>query len=148
MKINFKLAWISARKPLARFFKSPAGYELFTDYTKRISHFCRTETLPLSSKKEGIVWLCDRARGKKPFSSEELAAKLKNLLDQGCKTLEIVIGGAEGTTDSDLKQLQPDEVWSFGPLTLPHEMAAVVAAEQIYRAWTILKGHPYHSGHR
>jgi len=46
-----------------------------------------------------------------------------------------------------MNQIQPHLIWSFGAMTLPHELASVVAAEQIYRAISILKNHPYHSGH-
>lgn len=81
------------------------------------------------------------------FSSEELAAQLDRVLQGGFKSLNVAIGGADGFTAEDKKNLRPDLIWSFGPMTLPHELAAVVAAEQIYRAWTILRNLPYHSGH-
>ena len=44
-------------------------------------------------------------------------------------------------------KLRPDLLWSLGPMTLPHELAAIIAAEQIYRAFTILHHLPYHAGH-
>ena len=58
-----------------------------------------------------------------------------------------MIGGPEGFTPGELEAMAPGLRWSFGPMTLPHELASVVAAEQIYRALTILHRQPYHSGH-
>ncbi|MCK5498788.1 MAG: 23S rRNA (pseudouridine(1915)-N(3))-methyltransferase RlmH, partial [Gammaproteobacteria bacterium] len=54
----------------------------------------------------------------------------------------IVIGGADGV-DPAIKK-QADEKWSLSSFTLPHALVRVVVAEQLYRAWSILKGHPYH----
>ena len=68
-------------------------------------------------------------------------------MNSGTKELQIVIGSAEGFSEKELAEWNPDLKWSFGPLTLPHELAAVVAAEQIYRALTILKRLPYHAAH-
>ncbi len=78
-------------------------------------------------------------------SSEELARRIDTELQSGTKELQIVIGGPDGL--SDIKQIAPDFRWSFGPMTLPHELAAVVAAEQVYRAFTIIRKLPYHLGH-
>ena len=58
--------------------------------------------------------------------------------------LVLGIGPADGWSAA-LKRA--DLSLAFGRITLPHELAAVVAAEQIYRALTILAGHPYHTGH-
>ena len=60
------------------------------------------------------------------------------------RTLEVYIGGPDGFAPGELDRLQPALRWRFGPLTLPHELAAVVAAEQFYRAWAILRKVPYH----
>jgi 23S rRNA (pseudouridine1915-N3)-methyltransferase len=81
------------------------------------------------------------------LSSEDLAARLGKLRDDGVSQLEIAVGGADGVPPELQAALRPDLLWSFGSLTLPHELAAVVAGEQVYRAWTILKNHPYHGGH-
>jgi 23S rRNA (pseudouridine1915-N3)-methyltransferase len=53
-----------------------------------------------------------------------------------------LIGGADGL-DASLKQ-KADAIWRLSSLTLPHAMARVLLTEQLYRAWTILQGHPYH----
>lgn len=80
-------------------------------------------------------------------SSEALAKKIQTFEGSGVRELEIFIGGPDGFTGEDLKRLNPDMLWCFGPLTFPHELAAILAGEQIYRAWTILRNHPYHQGH-
>ena len=60
------------------------------------------------------------------------------------RPLALVIGGSHGLAP-DLLAAAGDR-WSLGPLTLPHELARVVVAEQLYRAVTILRGEPYHKG--
>lgn len=57
----------------------------------------------------------------------------------------LAIGPADGWSPE--ARVRADLVVSFGPMTLPHSLARVVLAEQVYRALTILAGHPYHSGH-
>jgi len=76
------------------------------------------------------------------LSSEEFARHLQRLADQGTKSCAFLIGGPDGhgaqvLTAAALKI-------SLGPLTLPHGLARVVLAEQLYRAATILTNHPYH----
>lgn len=75
------------------------------------------------------------------WSSEELAGRLAQWREPGRDTA-FVIGGATGL-DRELRD-GADECWSLGPLTLPHELARVLVAEQLYRAATILAGQPYH----
>ncbi len=58
------------------------------------------------------------------------------------RPVTLVVGGSTGT--SDAVRARADWRWSLTPLTLPHGLAQVVVVEQIYRAWTILQGHPYH----
>lgn len=79
-------------------------------------------------------------RGKR-WSTEDVSAQLKHWMMQG-KNLSLLIGGPDGHADSTLDSAQ--QRWSLGPLTLPHPLVRVVLAEQIYRAWTITVGHPYH----
>ncbi len=149
MNIQFILSWHQGT-PLHRAFKSKDAYALFSEYAGRLKPFCRAEAAgrPKSiAAREGKVWLCDRAQGSEVLSSEELAAEIDELKNTGIKNLSIVIGGPDGFSAEELKAWKPDLRWSFGPLTLPHELAAVVAAEQVYRAWTILAGQPYHKGH-
>ncbi len=67
------------------------------------------------------------------------------LRDNGTQTLVLAIGPADGWSDG--ARARASLLLSFGAITLPHELARAVLAEQIYRALTILAGHPYHCGH-
>jgi 23S rRNA (pseudouridine1915-N3)-methyltransferase len=58
------------------------------------------------------------------------------------RDVAFIIGGADGTTAA-LKE-EADLLWSISPLTLPHGLVRIVLAEQLYRAASILSGHPYH----
>ena len=60
------------------------------------------------------------------------------------RDLALLIGGADGLAPECIAAA--DHRWSLSPLTLPHGLVRVVVAEQIYRAWTILRRHPYHRG--
>ena len=71
----------------------------------------------------------------------QLAARMQDWIDQGINT-SVIIGGADGLDESVLAAAH--ERWSLSDYTLPHALVRVVLAEQIYRAWTILKNHPYH----
>jgi 23S rRNA (pseudouridine1915-N3)-methyltransferase len=75
------------------------------------------------------------------LSSEEFAGLLAKMRDGGVEGVAFVIGGADGLSPEISAK---GKVISFGPLTLPHGLARIVLAEQIYRAATILAGHPYH----
>ena len=77
----------------------------------------------------------------KNFSSVDLSKKMESWLPMG-QDISIVIGGADGV-DNVIKQ-QAVEKWSLSSLTLPHALVRVVVAEQLYRGWSMLKGHPYH----
>ncbi len=79
------------------------------------------------------------------FASEALARWVGARRDGGQQTLIFAIGPASGWSDGARKRAQT--LLSLGPMTLPHELARLVLAEQIYRAFTILAGHPYHTGH-
>jgi 23S rRNA (pseudouridine1915-N3)-methyltransferase len=60
------------------------------------------------------------------------------------RPVTFVLGGSHGLAAGLLQRA--DARWSLGPLTLPHELARVVVLEQLYRAFTILRGEPYHKG--
>jgi 23S rRNA (pseudouridine1915-N3)-methyltransferase len=77
------------------------------------------------------------------WSSEELARRL-DAWRGAAAPLALVVGGAYGLTPELTGRATAR--WSLGPLTLPHELARVVVLEQWYRAWTILRGEPYHKG--
>ena len=83
------------------------------------------------------------ARQGSAWSSEELARRLGRWLHEG-RPVALAIGGSRGLAPELLAGAS--DRWSLGPLTLPHELARVVVAEQLYRAGTILRGEPYHKG--
>jgi 23S rRNA (pseudouridine1915-N3)-methyltransferase len=80
--------------------------------------------------------------GGEPISSEAFARLLAKYRDDGADGTTFAIGGADGLAKEALAKAA--KVLSLGPMTLPHGLARVVLAEQLYRAATILAGHPYH----
>jgi 23S rRNA (pseudouridine1915-N3)-methyltransferase len=160
MRIRFSLAWLKPAQAPVKAFKSSAAFSLVREYIERIGHFlpCETGAYPslpkdgsvrrlVADKTRSCVWVCERVKKGKAASSEDLAKELQKCMNSGVQVLEVVIGGPDGFTDQALDEMAPSFRWSFGPMTLPHELAAVVATEQIYRALTILHHKPYHSGH-
>lgn len=79
--------------------------------------------------------------GGRGWSTQQLAAELRRWM-MGGRPLNLFIGGPEGLSRACLERAQ--QRWSLGPLTLPHPLVRVLLAEQLYRAWTITVGHPYH----
>jgi 23S rRNA (pseudouridine1915-N3)-methyltransferase len=77
----------------------------------------------------------------KPWTSEQLAQRLEHWRGLG-RDLALLIGGPEGHAPE--VTARADEQWSLGPLTLPHMLVRLVAAEQLYRAAALLANHPYH----
>jgi 23S rRNA (pseudouridine1915-N3)-methyltransferase len=92
------------------------------------------------------------SRGRQ-LASTEFATWLGARRDQGVQHLVFAIGPADGWSPATIETTRhptpgaPQLLLSFGPMTMAHELARLVLAEQIYRACTILAGHPYHSGH-
>jgi 23S rRNA (pseudouridine1915-N3)-methyltransferase len=84
------------------------------------------------------------SRGKQ-MSSEAFAAWLGTRRDEGAQQMVFAVGPASGWSDGARKRAHL--LLSLGPMTLAHALARLVLAEQIYRAFTILSGHPYHGGH-
>ena len=87
---------------------------------------------------EFVVALDERGKG---WSSTELARELDRWQNHH-PAVALVIGGPEGLTAEVLARA--NQVWSLSALTFPHGLARVIVVEQLYRAWTILAGHPYH----
>ncbi len=77
----------------------------------------------------------------KPFDTEALAKLLARWLQEG-RDQALLVGGPDGLAPECLAKAELK--WSLSPLTLPHSLVRVVVAEQLYRAWSILKNHPYH----
>ena len=78
----------------------------------------------------------------KERSSEGLARRLDDLALTGKSDLTFIVGGSDGV--SDAVRARANEQLSFGPITLPHNLARVVLLEQVYRAFKISRGEPYH----
>lgn len=130
--------------------KGPTA-ELAADYAERIRRVADLEVLELRAsdpQREGEA-LLDKARGElwaldergTLLSSAQLSARLGKLRDSA-QALTLCVGGDEGLSQPLRDQARL--VWSLSPLTLPHRLARVVALEQIYRAFEILRGAPYH----
>ena len=147
--MKLQIAWIGKTKEVA--FRA-----LTAEYLQRISRYLtadsheiatEAELLELAAGKSGrtrpVLVLLD-ARGRQ-FTSEEFAELLRDQQDRGTQNLFFGVGPADGF--SDTARAKADLVLSFGKMTLAHELARVVLLEQIYRGFTILKGHPYHTGH-
>ena len=75
------------------------------------------------------------------WSTEELAGKLDNWMGSG-QDVALLVGGPDGLTDA--ARAAAGQLWSLSALTLPHPLVRIVLAEQLYRAWSILRNHPYH----
>jgi 23S rRNA (pseudouridine1915-N3)-methyltransferase len=90
-----------------------------------------------------LIVLLD-SRGQQ-MTSEAFAAWLGQRRDQSVQHIVFAIGPASGWTDAARQRAQL--LLSLGPMTMAHALARLVMAEQLYRAFTILSGHPYHAGH-
>jgi 23S rRNA (pseudouridine1915-N3)-methyltransferase len=148
--VKIKVAWIGKTK-------EPAIQALTDEYLKRISHYAEVAGLPLKDeaailslasgerqpKKERHKLVLLDSRGKQ-LSSEELAAFLEHE-QVNATPLVFAIGGSDGFSEEARRSA--GFTLSLGKMTLPHELARVVLVEQLYRAFTILKKHPYHLGH-
>jgi 23S rRNA (pseudouridine1915-N3)-methyltransferase len=119
-------------------------------YVRRLRPFHRTEVVEarnLAALRE--VW--SRAPGPhvlldergEQLSSRELAAVLGDAQGRGRQQLSLYIGAAEGFSDADRQAA--DRLVALSRLTLPHRLARLLLLEQLYRAATILAGHPYHN---
>lgn len=75
------------------------------------------------------------------WSTEQLAGAMRDWL-QGGEDVSLLVGGPDGLAADCLARAAHS--WSLSPLTLPHPLVRVLVAEQLYRAWTLLNGHPYH----
>ena len=147
--MKLQIAWIGKTR-------EPAIQSLTAEYMRRISHYVQSASHELSAE-PALLKLADRASGRtapvfvlldargRQFTSEEFAELLRDQQDRGTQNLLFGIGPADGF--SDQARASADLILSFGKMTLAHELARVVLLEQIYRAFTILKGHPYHTGH-
>lgn len=148
--MKIKIAWIGKTKE--------AAFASLTDeYLMRISRYAQVEGVSLrnesdlvakfgkdakSGTKSHLVLMDSRG---KQFTSEQFAKFLGDYIDRNPLPLVFAVGGADGFGNE--AKSSAHTMISLGNMTLPHELARIVLLEQVYRAFTILKGHPYHSGH-
>ena len=148
--MKLKIAWIGKTK-------EAAIQSLTDEYLKRLGRYVQVEGVSLKDEvalkrfggrgvrlhiPQTLVLLDSRG---KQFSSEELAKYLGDYQDRNPLPLVFAIGPANGFSDEVRESASL--LLSLGKMTLAHELARVVLLEQLYRAFTILKGHPYHLGH-
>ena len=137
----------------------------FYDYAKRLPHTCQLELIEIRSKtrtkhadikrimqQEAKIMLekvapqdyciALEARGH-VYSTEQLAKNLASWQQQG-QNMALLIGGPEGLHTDCLARAQ--QSWSLSQLTFAHPLVRLIVAEQLYRAWSINQGHPYHNG--
>ncbi|HEU5233181.1 MAG TPA: 23S rRNA (pseudouridine(1915)-N(3))-methyltransferase RlmH [Terriglobales bacterium] len=150
--MKLRVAWIA---PKSRS-KEPAYDALTREYIARIAKYQAIETSDLPSE-AALLKLLERSSGRtapalvlldsrgKQMSSEELAAYLESQQSADVQQLLFAIGPADGFTDE--ARSRASKLISLGKMTFPHELARVVLLEQLYRAFTILRKHPYHCGH-
>lgn len=139
--------------------RSSPAHHLYEEYVKRLPwtiqlrEFEVKQNLPdlkLKEKESQLLLEAIDAHSKvialdergKNLSSEEFAQLLGKWQEQGDSKVAFLIGGAPG--HSDAVRQRADLLLSFGKLTWPHKMVRPMLAEQLYRAYTILTGHPYH----
>jgi 23S rRNA (pseudouridine1915-N3)-methyltransferase len=126
------------------------------NYLERSSTVARCRTEAFRSEETFLDFL-DKQQGRTPaiavllgsrgrqMSSEAFAAWLGARRDEGSQHIIFAVGPASGWSDAARKRAHL--LLSFGQMTIAHALARLLMAEQIYRACTILTGHPYHSGH-
>lgn len=122
---------------------SPVEWREFDESRARQSDTRRAEEgkALLAAAPKGAVILALDERGKSP-SSEAFAAEIGKFRDGGAAGLTFVIGGPDGLHEA--VRAAARSLIGFGAMTWPHQLICVMLAEQIYRAFSILAGHPYH----
>ena len=157
------LAWailLTMRLTLAHIGARPGskdGYHaLAQTYLERCAAFADTQTEAFRSEEALLEAIAKRRRRTpallvlldsrgKLMSSEAFAVWLGSRRDEGAQHIVFAVGPASGWSDTTRQRAHLQ--LSLGPMTLAHALARLVLAEQLYRAVTILSGHPYHGGH-
>lgn len=147
--MKLTIAWIGKTK-------NQAIQSIADDYLKRLRQYAEAEGSSFKDE-AALLKFCGRdgrssrrrlvlldSRGKQ-LTSEEFAAFIRDHQDRNPLPLVFAIGPADGFSEETRKQ--SDSQLSLGKMTIAHELALLVVLEQVYRAFTILKGHPYHLGH-
>lgn len=119
------------------------------EYLKRLRRYARVEEREVKDEARlpeaipGEARLVALSRRGDEWTSTELARRTSGW-DQDGRDVAFAIGGAAGLPAALLRRAE--RVWSLSPLTFPHELARVILLEQLYRAFTIRRGEPYHRG--
>ena len=135
----------------------------YAEYAKRLPSECRLTLVeipavarskssdPLRAKREEGekilkalprgAWVVALDESGAAHTTRSLAQTLQRQLGQG-RDLALLVGGADGLSPECLQRA--DEKWSLSPLTFPHPLVRVIVAEQLYRAYSLSKNHPYH----
>lgn len=116
--------------PAGRRGKSPDVARIIRDETQRLLAAIPKAARVIALEVKGHAW-----------STEALAGELDAWLHDG-RDVALLVGGPEGLGDE--ARTTASQLWSLSPLTLPHPLVRVLLAEQLYRAWSILRNHPYH----
>ena len=148
--MHFRFVWIGKTK-------DKNWRALQEEYLQRLSHFIKIEIVEIKDgtthdareieskrileKVNQSNFVCVLDVKGRSVSSHELAEKIENWQNLGLKEIAFVIGGAEGVTSEVVEKA--DFSLSLSSLTLTHEAARVILTEQLYRAYTIIKGFPY-----
>lgn len=144
--MKFRFLWIGKTK-------QKNWLALQEEYLQRLSHFVKFEITELKDSGKEIEgklileklnqsqFICLMDVKGRSISSHDLAAEIEKWQNRGLKEVVFVIGGAEGVASEVVERA--DNSLSLSFLTLTHEMARVVLLEQLYRAFTIIKGFPY-----
>jgi len=147
--VKLRIAWIGRTR------SSPIQ-SLTAEYLKRLSRYAACDALELPSE-AALLKMVEKTAGRTPpllvlldsrgrqLTSEEIANFLEYHQSHDTQDMMFAVGPADGWSDST--RAAAKTILSFGKITLPHELARVVLLEQLYRGFTILKGHPYHGGH-
>lgn len=144
-----KITVIAVGKLKERFWRDACA-----EYSKRLGGYCnltvreipdsnreQESTLVLEALPENATIIVLDIQGKET-SSEALTSRIERYTVEGVSHLVFVIGGSDGLTNA-VKERASLRM-SFGPITLPHNLARVVLLEQVYRAFKIIKREPYH----
>ena len=144
--MKFRFVWVGKTK-------DKNWQALQAEYLQRLSHFVKYEIVELrdgtkevegkriAEKLNQSQFVCVLDVKGQVVSSHELAGKIENWQNSGLKEIAFVIGGAEGIAAEVVEKADFSLSLSF--LTFTHETARVILAEQLYRAYTIIKGFPY-----
>lgn len=112
-----------------------------TKSASNVKKICETEGQSLLKAVPNEHYLIALDEKGKSLSTISMAGRFKEIMESG-KDISMIVGGPDGLSKECLDAA--NEIWSLSALTLPHTIVRIVVAEQVYRAWSILNGHPYH----